>query len=108
MQIGRLDRQITIQENTPTRSGTGAEKESWGTIGTDGTPRANVRSVAGGETFRGAQIVAEATKVFLVRHRTDLTTKMRISYESEAYDIHKIDELGRGEGLIIQASAVEV
>jgi len=105
MQAGRLDRSIVIQKNTPTRSGTGAEKQSWATFA---TVWAEVKEVSGGETFRGAQIVAEATKVFLIRHRTDLTTKMRISYDGDIYDIHKMPELGRREGLIIQASAVNV
>jgi len=105
MRAGRLDRRIVIQKDTPTRSATGAEKQAWSTLA---TVWAEKRHVAGGETFRGVQVVAKATLAFVIRHRTDVTTKMRVSYDGELYDIHRIDELGRRDGLIIQASAVNV
>ena len=101
MRAGEMDRRITIEKNTPTRSATGEEKENWTTLA---TVWAQVRAVGGGERFRGAHIVAEATTSFVIRHRTDVTEKMRIQFDGDAYDIHHISEIGRREGLVIQAS----
>ena len=101
MRAGNMDRRITIEKNTPTRSATGEEKENWTTLA---TVWAEVNSVGGGERFRGAHIVAEATTSFVIRHRTDVTEKMRIQFDGDDYDIHVISEIGRREGLVIQAS----
>ena len=101
MRAGNMDRRITIEKNTTTRSDSGAEVESWSTLA---TVWAEVRAVGGGERFRGAHIVAEATTSFVIRHRTDVTEKMRIQFDGDDYDIHVISEIGLREGLVIQAS----
>lgn len=101
MRAGTLDRRIVIEKNTPIRSASGAEKESWATFA---TVWAGARHVAGGETFRGIGIVASAEIAFTVRWRTDITEEMRIQFDGDDYDIHRISEIGRREGLVIQAS----
>lgn len=102
MRPGQLDRRITIEENTETRSPSGAPVEDWTAVVSN--EPAQVRAVGGGERFRGAHIVAEATTSFVIRWRTGLDEKMRIQYDGDAYDIHVISEIGRREGLLIQAS----
>ena len=102
MRPGQLDRRITIEKNTETRSGTGAPVDGWADFVTN--EPAQVRAVGGGERFRGAHIVAEATTSFVIRYRTGLDEKMRIQFDGEPYDIHQISEIGRREGLLIQAS----
>ena len=105
MRPGQLDRLITIEKNTTTRSASGASVDGWADHVVN--EPAQVRAVGGGERFRGAHIVAEATTSFVIRYRTGLDEKMRIQYppvDGDAYDIHRIDEIGRREGLLIQAS----
>lgn len=105
MRPGQLDRLITIEKNTKTRSESGAAVDGWAALVSN--EPAQVRTVGGGERFRGAHIVAEATTSFVIRFRTGLDEAMRIQYPpvgGDAYDIHKIDEIGRREGLLIQAS----
>lgn len=96
MRLGQLNRSIVLQSNTPSRDATGASVPSWGTLA---TVWAQVLPVAGGETFGADQITALADVKLRIRHRTDVTTKVRVSYASKVYDITRIDELGRGAGL---------
>lgn len=102
MRPGQLDRRITIEKNTETRSPSGGTVDGWADHVAN--EPAQVRAVGGGERFRGAHIVAEATTSFVIRWRAGLDEKMRIQYDGHAYDIHRIDEIGRREGLLIQAS----
>ncbi len=93
---GRLDRRITIQQNTPTvvPGGTGEEIESWGDLA---TVWAGVVPVGGSETFQAKQVGAEAVAKFRIRYRGDVLRAMRVVYDSDNYDIQDVAEDRRFE-----------
>lgn len=101
MRPGQLDRRITIEHHTTIQSDSGAPIKTW--VALVSNEPAQVRPVGGGERFRGAHIVAEATTSFVIRHRTGLDETMRIQFDGDAYEIVHISEIGRREGLVIQA-----
>jgi SPP1 family predicted phage head-tail adaptor len=106
MQVGKLDREITLEFKTPGQSGSGEPTETWGT---PATVWAAVRPLSGREYYAalGAQIVAEETLVFSIRHRTDVRPgTTRIQYESRTYNIRRVAEVGRRDGLDIFADTV--
>ena len=94
--IGELNERITIQEDTnSTQDAFGAvEPSSWSAI-TDGTVCARVEYKGGSEKYEKAQHVASTTVNFTIRYRSDITAKMRVSYDSEIYDIEVINVLER-------------
>ena len=51
------------------------------------------------------QTVTVRAKVFTIRHRSDVNTLTRISYDSDTYEITGVAEIGRREGLRITAVA---
>ncbi len=100
MRAGDLDRLITIEQPTESVDAYGAPTQTWATLA---QVWAQVKPVRGSEYFAAQQMNARVDAVFRVRYRTDLTTKMRISYNSETYDIQGIIEIGRREGLELMA-----
>lgn len=100
MRAGELDRRITIESRTESRSTTGAATYTWATLA---TVWAKVKPVRGQEYFAASQVNAQVDAIFTIRYRADITRTMRISYGGEYYDIQDIAELGRGEGLELYA-----
>jgi len=100
MQAGRLDRRITIQAPTVTKSASGAPVEGWADVA---TVWAAVNPKSGREYWSAQQRVAELDSVFRIRYRTGVTRQMRIAYGGEYYDIADVAEVGRREGLDILA-----
>jgi SPP1 family predicted phage head-tail adaptor len=92
-----MNRKITIQQwtaDSPAQDSYGAPSGSWETYA---TPWAEKIDQKGREFFNGG-VVGEVTTVFRIRYDSGITSKMRISYNSEYYDIKSIAELGRREG----------
>lgn len=100
MQSRLLDRRIIIQEVTETQNSYGAASESWSTFK---TVWAEVKPVKGKEFFLDEQVNARIDSIFRIRWIEGLTTKMRISYNGQYYNIYSIIELGRQDGLQINA-----
>ena len=91
---GRMDKLITIQEqsaDSPAHDSYGAPSSTWGTYITRWAEKID----KGGREFFTGGTVGEATCMFKMYYVDGLTTKMRISYDSEYYDIIGIAELGR-------------
>lgn len=101
MQAGRLDRRIIIQEDTPTQDTYGDETSTWSTFA---TVWANVKSKSGKEYFNSDQVVAERSRIFKIRYLPGVNEQMRISYDSNFYDIQTVSEIGRKEGMEIIAT----
>lgn len=102
MRAGRLNRRITIQTPTEVQDDHGQPIPSWATFR---TVWAEVKQQPGKESFDADQVVAETNTIFRIRYLTGLTRKMRISYNSDLYDIHSIAEIGFKEGHEIRATA---
>ena len=62
----------------------------------------------GGEEFGEGREMAMSTEIFRIRYRDDLTPKHQLVFDSRTYDIERIEEIGRREGLRITARLVDV
>jgi len=102
MKAGKLDKTITIETASTTADSFGEPIESWSTLA---TVPATVLSDRGSERFQNQQVIGTAVKTFRIRWRSDVTVKNRIVYDSRNWDIRDVREIGRREGLEIDASA---
>jgi SPP1 family predicted phage head-tail adaptor len=100
MRLGPLDRKITLQHYTTTRSQLGDEVLSWATLA---TVWAQVLPVSGREFANATleQKLTEKTQRFRIRWLASARkdTKLRIVYDGETYDVKHIAEIGRRVGL---------
>jgi len=102
---GELNRRITVQKNTPTRSASGGVKPAWTT---HATLWAAKRDQSGTETFSaGAERAAIRTiwRILYSSEAAAITAQMRITYDSKTYWIEVIKELGFREGYEIETEA---
>jgi SPP1 family predicted phage head-tail adaptor len=103
---GRMDKRIIIQQwtaDSPAQDSYGAPSGSWATYVTRWAQKIDK---SGREFFQGGT-VGETLCIFKCRYVSGLTTKMRISYNSEYYDIVGIVELGRQDTHEITAQVLE-
>lgn len=93
LQAGELRHRITIQrEVIDSESPTGdIEEKSW-------IDKANVwakkQESGGGEEHNDAELREEREVVWTIRHRTDITSDMRIKHKNKEYDIVGIVDPG--------------
>lgn len=100
MNGSQLDRRIVIQSNTQTRDAYGALVDSWATFA---TVSAKYTPIRGDEYFSAQQMTAKIDAVFKIRYLSGVTTSMRISYDSQLWDIRSVNELGRRDGMELYA-----
>jgi len=107
MDLGELDRKITLEFKTAGQSGSGEPTETWGTP----TPVwARVRALSGREFYGAlaAQIVAAETLHFLIRWRADVRAgTARILYDGRTYNISRVAEVERRVFLDVLADTVK-
>jgi SPP1 family predicted phage head-tail adaptor len=88
VRIGRLRHRITIQQPTVTRNDRGAEVLAWATLA---TVWAEVRSISGREqVINNNQEIAATSHQVIIRHRADVTPKMRIQWEGRTFGIESL------------------
>jgi SPP1 family predicted phage head-tail adaptor len=104
MEPGRLDRRITILTLS---AGTDAWNQSSSVYNTLATVWAEVRDQGAKEREEADQRVTVNPKIFTIRYRSDVTTKHRISFDGDTFDITGITEIGRKEGQRLTAVARE-
>lgn len=104
MNVGSLDRRITLQNYTATQSDYGESVPSYSTLA---TVWANVVQKSGNESVLASKNTAQADCIFLIRYRTSVTEKTRIVYNSVNYDIIHIAETGRKRYLELTAKKVQ-
>ena len=93
LQIGKLDRRITIEQLTQGKGADyGEPTETWSAWA---TVWANVYYGGGREFEQARQINAEIDTQFQIRYRPGILATMRIAYDGRYYDIYRIDEVGR-------------
>jgi SPP1 family predicted phage head-tail adaptor len=104
--ISKMDAQILIQKlSTGQGADYGEATERW----TDyATVWANVYSGSGRELEMARQISAEIDTQFQIRWIDGMRTTMRIIHEGRAYDIKRIQEIGRRDRLNIFATARQI
>lgn len=88
MKAGELRHRITIQQPTDARGASGGVTKGWSVLA---VVWANVQPMSGRE-LRGlsAEAVSELTHTVCIRHRSDVTTEMRIAWQSRTFDIESI------------------
>lgn len=102
MEPGRLDRRITLLRRDTTVDDWNQQVDTYTTVA---TIWAEVRDAGAKEREEADQKVTVRPKVFTIRHRSDVTTMHRITYEGDTYEITGFTEIGRKEGLRIMAVA---
>lgn len=102
MEPGRLDRRITILQRTTAVDDWNQSTDTYQTLV---EVWAEVRDPGAREREESDQRVTVRAKTFTIRHRSDVTTLHRISYDGDTYMITGLAEIGRKEGLRITAEA---
>jgi len=84
--IGSLNERIVIQSVSESQSASGYAAPTWGTFA---TVWANVNFRPGGadERIITDRETAVSPVEFTLRYRTDITPKMRVSWQSDTFDI---------------------
>ena len=102
MEPGRLDRRISILQRS---TGTDAWNQNLGSYVQVLEVWAEVRDQGAKEREEADQRVTVNPKIFTIRYRSEVSTKHRISYDGDIYQITGITEIGRKEGQRITAVA---
>lgn len=99
--VGTLDRKITIQSVTATSDP--LTNEPIKTFATLATPWAKRLKNQSNEQYDAAQQVSTQTVRYLIRWRSDVTEKMRIVDGAKTFEISGIEEMDRKVALILTA-----
>lgn len=102
--IGSLDRRLTIQSYSAALNVYGEETLTWSTLA---TVYAGIDWVDSAESEDGEQEVTGTMLVATIRHRSDINTKMQVVLDSTTYDITGITEIGRKRFQKLYLKAVE-
>lgn len=105
MRAGSLDRRITLERFTSTRDDYNEEVRTWTTLA---SRAASYEPLSDGERFRAGETAATASARFVIRHSTavaDLSPLDRLVFEGVTYEIVRVKEIGRREGIEITANA---
>ena len=88
---GELDKQVTLERNTPTRNGFGEEVDAWATLA---TVWAGIDPKRGREFFAASQFQSEGKRIVHIRYRSGLSTKDRVRYAGRALRIEDVQDPG--------------
>lgn len=100
MKAGELNRKIRIEVNTPTRDDAGDSIDSWSTLS---TVWASMQSGSGGEKTEAEKSASTNVVTFRMYWLSGVSSKNRICYNSEYYNILGVSEIGYLEGMEIKA-----
>jgi len=103
---GRMDRRVVLQTFTASRDTAGQPIKTWANLASAPEVWAQVEHLTAKESMGDSAAVGEQTTRFTMRYRDDLSVEGRIVYDGENYDIQSIVELGRREGLLVNAKKV--
>lgn len=104
LNIGKLDRRITIERETETVKPSGSVVKAWTPVA---TVWAEVLQQTASEFFTGYGEAETGTVIFRVRYRPGIVTADRVSYDGVAYGIKEIKELGRRDALELRGEALK-
>jgi len=91
---GALDQRVTLQVTTATADGIGGVSRAWSNLSTTPTVWASVRAKGGGETMVADQQTATQLFLFTIRNRADVTEMNRLVWQSEPYNIRRVERQG--------------
>lgn len=104
LNIGNMDRRITIEHETETVKPSGDVSNGWTPVA---TVWAEVLQQSASEFFTGYGEAETGTVIFRVRYRPGITTANRVTYNGTAYDIKEIKEIGRRDALELRGEALK-
>lgn len=84
MNPGKLNKQITLQQQRPSKDGEGISISVWVDLA---TIWASVEPIRGREYFQAAAVGAESTVRIRIRYREGITTDLRVLYGSRKFNI---------------------
>jgi len=87
MQAGRLRHRLAIRQPTISRNEVGEEIITWATLA---TVWGRIEALRGEEQLAAKQPTAEIVARATLRYRADVSTDMRIQYDSSEYDIDAV------------------
>ena len=87
MQAGRLRHRLAIRQPTISRNEVGEEIITWATLA---TVWGRIEALRGEEQLAANQLTAEIVARATLRYRADVSTDMRIQYDSSEYDIDAV------------------
>ena len=102
MNSGTMDRRVTIQQKTILVNTLGEQVE---TLVDVATVWANKRDMSARERFTAQQRLADVDTAFKIYYRRDLNPRSVVVCEGITYDVRSVLELGRREGLVLEAKA---
>ena len=88
MRAGLLRETIVIQTPTNSQDSYGAVTKTWAT---HATRRCQVIQKSGAEAELSGAIREKSDVEFIIRHLSTVTTQMRVSYDSEYYNILRVE-----------------
>jgi len=103
VRAGPLRERITLQQNTPTRDGFGAEVEHWADVA---TVWAKVVATAGNEQISQAAGVATTIYSITIRERDDVDTSLRVLYGDATLQIRAVLSGDETAGMLLDCREV--
>ena len=104
LNIGNMDRRITIERETKVVSPSGGGRKVWAPVA---TVWAEILQQSASEFFTGYGEAETGTVIFRVRFLPGITTADRVTYEGVAYGLKEIKELGRRDALELRGEALK-
>lgn len=87
MRPGLMRHRIQIQSLTETRNALGEKESSWTELK---TVWSTYEPKTAGESYQEDQFQAKRTVLFRIRYREGITSKMRVLYDGDVYDIQSV------------------
>lgn len=104
LNIGNMDRRITIEREAEVVSPSGDVRKVWATVA---TVWAEVLQQSANEFFTGYGEAETGSVIFRVRYRPGITTADRVTYDGVAYGLKEIKEIGRRDALELRGEALK-
>lgn len=105
MRIGDLRKRVTIQSETPTSDNAGGYALAWTDVA---TVWAEIEPLGGNEVFAAQHLEGHVTHRVTMRYRGGVTTDMRLTCGSRAFNIRAVlntDERNRWIELLVEEGA---
>jgi SPP1 family predicted phage head-tail adaptor len=104
MNIGKLDRRLTLQQSAEVPQNQFGEEAPAG-FADVATVAAGIEFKPGGEALQANQPTATQRVVFTIRYRPDVLPTWQLRYEGRIFQITDVAEIGRRRGLLLTCYA---
>jgi len=91
MRAGELNKRVTLQIKTVTRTSSGAENPVWQSVAT--VWARFMDNVTGGEFFDAEKVNSEITQKIKIRYRSNVKPSMRAKYGNRYFDILLVENV---------------